>query len=53
MTSNILDALEVVIKLGCERVLSSGGENTALEGSHIIKGMVEKVITKCLYDENK
>lgn len=42
MTRDIYDALENVISLGCERVLTSGGENTALEGTPVIRKMVEQ-----------
>ena len=41
MTSNILQELEVVLSLGCERVLTSGGESTALEGTPTIRRMIE------------
>ncbi|ELT89647.1 hypothetical protein CAPTEDRAFT_151033 [Capitella teleta] len=42
MTSDIFEALENVISLGCERVLTSGGENTALEGTPVIRKLVEQ-----------
>ena len=42
MTCDIYEALEGVISLGCERVLTSGGENTALEGAPVIRKMVEQ-----------
>ena len=42
MTSDIYGALENVIALGCKRVLTSGGENTALEGAPCIAKMVEQ-----------
>ena len=42
MTSDIYSALENVIALGCNRVLTSGGENTALEGAPCIAKMVEQ-----------
>ncbi|CAH1784205.1 unnamed protein product [Owenia fusiformis] len=34
-------ALETIIQLGCERVLTSGLENSALEGVPVIKNMVD------------
>jgi copper homeostasis protein CutC len=37
MASDIGVALEAVISLGCERVLTSGGENTVLEGAPVIR----------------
>ena len=43
MTSNYEKALESIISLGIERVLTSGRENTALEGTPIIKRMVDLV----------
>jgi len=42
VTSNILQELDVVLSMGCERVLTSGGEATALEGSHTIRRMIER-----------
>lgn len=42
MTKDIYSALERVIALGCKRVLTSGGENTALEGAPCIAKMVEQ-----------
>ena len=42
MTKDIYSALENVIGLGCKRVLTSGGENTALEGAPCIAKMVEQ-----------
>lgn len=42
VTQNILQSLEDVISLGCERVLTSGGEATALEGTPTIRKMVEQ-----------
>ena len=42
MTSDIYSALENVIALGCKRVLTSGGENTALEGAHALQKWLSK-----------
>jgi len=42
MTSDIYAALEDVICLGCERVLTSGGESSSLEGSPVIRRLREK-----------
>ncbi len=36
------EALETVIQLGCERILTSGGKSTALEGTGGLKRLVEK-----------
>ncbi len=35
-------ALETIINLGCERILTSGGKNTALEGAETIRQLIEK-----------
>ena len=35
-------ALEEIIELGCERILTSGGKSTAMEGSAVIAHLVEK-----------
>jgi copper homeostasis protein len=35
-------ALEDAIDLGCERILTSGGCNTALEGANVIRQLIEK-----------
>ena len=43
MTENIHVALETVISLGFERVLTSGGDTTALEGLPTICEMVRQV----------
>ncbi len=38
---DIFEAMEEVISLGCERILTSGGFQTAIEGRDVIKKMVE------------
>lgn len=40
MTPDLLLALEDVIDLGCERVLTSGGAGSALEGAEVINRLV-------------
>ncbi|MDR1593640.1 MAG: copper homeostasis protein CutC [Prevotellaceae bacterium] len=40
MSSNPLEALETVIATGCERILTSGGENKAIDGKESIKELV-------------
>jgi copper homeostasis protein len=40
MSSNPYKALESIIKTGCERILTSGGENKAIEGKELIKELV-------------
>jgi copper homeostasis protein len=42
VTPNILQSLEIVVALGCERVLTSGGEVNALEGTPMIRKMIEQ-----------
>ncbi len=42
MAADIQEALECVIKLNCERVLTSGGDRTALDGAPVIRRMVEQ-----------
>ena len=42
MTPNYLEALEDIIETGCERILTSGQKNTAMEGIGNIKILVEK-----------
>ena len=44
MTVDIHTALETVISLGFERVLTSGGDSTALEGLPTICEMVNQVL---------
>ena len=41
-TENIFDAMEDIIKLGFDRILTSGGKRTVSEGKEIIKEMIEK-----------
>ena len=42
MTSEPLDALETVIETGCERILTSGQRNTAIEGLDLLKVLSQK-----------
>jgi copper homeostasis protein len=35
-------ALEEIIEMGCERILTSGGKSTAMEGSNVIAHLVER-----------
>lgn len=39
--NNFFDAMETIIDLDCERILTSGGKNTALEGAEIIAQLIE------------
>ena len=46
MVSDPCTALEDVINTGCERLLTSGLESTALEGLETLQVLVEKVCKK-------
>jgi copper homeostasis protein len=39
---NLPEALEALVELGCERILTSGGRNAAMEGAGMIRELVEK-----------
>ena len=43
MTPDLSTTLEAIIDLGCERVLTSGGESSALEGAPVIASLVKQV----------
>lgn len=40
MTDNPFEALEDIIAIGCERILTSGARNTALEGATLLKDLL-------------
>lgn len=42
MTENAFQAMEDIITSGCERILTSGQRNTAMEGAPLIRELVEK-----------
>nr|WP_295876202.1 copper homeostasis protein CutC [uncultured Chitinophaga sp.] len=42
MTDNPFEALEDIIDIGCERILTSGARNTAVEGATLLKDLVER-----------
>ena len=42
MCADLDQALEDIISLGCERILTSGGKSTAIEGSRIIAELIKK-----------
>ena len=43
VAKNPFEALEDIIACGCERILTSGQENTAIEGIDLLKKLVEKL----------
>ena len=43
MTSDYERALEDIVNLGCERILTSGLDSSALEGTLVIKKCIEIV----------
>jgi copper homeostasis protein len=42
MCANLGTALEQIIEMGCERILTSGGKSTAMEGATVINHLVQK-----------
>lgn len=42
MTDNPFEALEDIISIGCERILTSGARNTAVEGMALLKDLVNR-----------
>ncbi|XP_064600205.1 copper homeostasis protein cutC homolog [Liolophura sinensis] len=42
MTEDIAEALESIIATGCERILTSGGEGTSVDGTTVIKQLVSQ-----------
>jgi len=42
MCANQDEALEEIIEMGCERILTSGGKSTAMEGATVINHLVQK-----------
>lgn len=42
MTDNPFEALEDIISIGCERILTSGARNTAIEGAPLLKDLLER-----------
>lgn len=54
MVTDYEKALEDIVGLGCERILTSGMETSALEGTPIIKKCIELVCkeTKIQYNNN-
>ncbi|GAA4909049.1 copper homeostasis protein CutC [Mucilaginibacter defluvii] len=58
MAADIHQALEDIIEIGCERVLTSGGKTTAIEGASVIASLVQQsagrisIMPGCGVDEN-
>lgn len=48
MASDYEKALEDIVTLGCERILTSGLDSSALEGTQIIKKCTELVSTSAV-----
>lgn len=42
MCNDMNKALEEIIEMGCERILTSGGKSTAIEGANVIAHLVER-----------
>jgi copper homeostasis protein len=42
MCTDMDQALEDIIEIGCERILTSGGKSTAIEGARIIASLIKK-----------
>lgn len=48
MCADQFKALEEIIDMGCERILTSGGRSTAMEGASIIKNLVDKAASRII-----
>lgn len=46
--ADIFSAMEDVISLGCERILSSGGRPTAMEGAQVLRTMLTSAATRTI-----
>jgi len=42
MSADLEQALEDIIEIGCERILTSGGKSTAMEGSRVISNLIKQ-----------
>ncbi|TWR31616.1 copper homeostasis protein CutC [Mucilaginibacter pallidiroseus] len=42
MCNDLFKALEEVISMGCDRILTSGGRSTAMEGASVLAHLIEK-----------
>jgi copper homeostasis protein len=41
-SADLFRAMETIVELGCERILTSGGYDTAIEGAETIRQLIEK-----------
>ena len=41
-SNDLFQAMEDIIDLGCERILTSGGYNTAIEGTDVLRQLIEQ-----------
>jgi copper homeostasis protein len=48
MTADLFSSMEVLVGCGVERILSSGGKNTAIEGVETLKRLVERADDRIL-----
>ena len=46
MCSDMNQGLEDIIEIGCERVLTSGGKSTAIEGANVINHLIERAASR-------
>lgn len=47
-TENIFDAMEDIIELGCDRILTSGGTKNTIEGKETIKKMIDQANSRII-----
>ncbi len=48
MCADMTQALEDIIEIGCERILTSGGKSSAIEGSNTIAHLIEKAVGRII-----
>ena len=48
MCSDLFQAMEDIIELGCERILTSGGKSTAMEGAYNVARLISKAASRIL-----
>jgi copper homeostasis protein len=47
-SAHLFQAMEDIIDLGCERILTSGGYDTAIEGAEIIRQLIEQAAERII-----